>query len=210
MAELLYWRGVPVPYITTWSAETRNPVGATLHMVANGASTLVRVSYEDETPYDRDAHGALWQRYPMARGKGEPLFARVHPARQRRCMTRRLCQVCAQPADQNDQGWLWLVTAADALRLKTEGTGEVRTSNPPVCHPCSQLARTYCPNLLGGNALVRVPALTDWGVYGIETTPTDRTPGIDRAYSHPAIGQMVAGQQIVVLHNVTTLELELP
>ena len=50
MAELLYWRGVPVPYITTWSAETRNPAGATLHMVATGTSTLVRASYEDETP----------------------------------------------------------------------------------------------------------------------------------------------------------------
>lgn len=205
MSRITYRHGMPVPYITAWSAETGNQTATAMRMVAVREDALARVAYVEEGPHDRDAHGVLWQRYPIARGKGEPQFARVHPARQRRAMTRRLCQVCGDPADQNELGWLWLVTQADAERLAKEGPGDVRTSNPPVCHPCAAMARSMCPHLVKGNALVRASIVSDWGVYGIEVTPAGQRPGLDRAYTDPAVMQMVAGQQIVILRNVTPI-----
>lgn len=216
MRELTYYRGTPVPYITTWDQEAQaalNGAGAggarveLRQLTVPGAPLLV--SYQDEVPHDRDAMGCLWQRYPLAHGKGFPHFAKVHPARQRRAMTKKLCQVCGNPADRDERGWLWLITRDDAERISQGGEPAVRTSNPPVCARCCDLARELCPHLLKGNAVVRVPTVLPWGVYGIRTEVAGSSPGHTVAYGDPDIHRMIAGQMLVRLEGVTITDLSL-
>lgn len=221
MRELIFHKGVPVPFIASWSQEITAAMtgagtkGAKLRMTQvmlpgqkPGQGPLY-VQYEDETPGDRDAFGALWQRYPLAQGKGEPYFAKVHPLRQRRAMTRHLCQVCGNEADRNEDGWLWLVTVEDARRLADGGEPRVRTGNPPVCERCCQLAREYCPHLLKGNAVVRTPGYLPWGVYGIRADPAGSSPGHTVAYGHQDIHRTIAGQMLVTLQDVKITDLSL-
>ena len=208
---LHYWKGVPVPFITCWEQEVRGAYsgsgnkGAQIKMVGTAPGGLLRVSYSDEWPYDRDAHGVLWQRYPIAMYRGDPHFAKVHPSRQRRCMVRRLCQVCGNPSDHNADGWLWLITHEDSDRIRAGGEPRVRTANPPVCEPCSVKARALCPHLLKGNALVRAGSVTDWGVYGLKATPDGASAGHTVAYDDPARIQIIAGQQLVILDHLTLI-----
>lgn len=207
---LHYWKGIPVPFIICWNREVeavknQTGPGAMIKMVGTSPGGLLRVSYSDEWPYDRDRHGVLWQRYPIAMYQGDPHFAKVHPSRQRRCMAKRLCQVCGNPASFNEDGWLWLVTHEDAARLRAGGEQRVRTANPPVCERCSELARTLCPNLLKGNALVRANTVTDWGVYGLKATPDGAYAGHTVAYDDPAVIQIVAGQQLVIISDLTLI-----
>lgn len=206
-----YYKGSPVPFITTWGREVESVklqsagTGAPIKMTSVSPTGPFRVSYDDEWPYDRDSHGVLWQRYPIAMYQGVPHFAKVHPSRQRRCMVRRLCQVCGNAANFNEDGWLWLVTHEDAARLRSGGEQRVRTANPPVCDRCSELAREMCPHLLKGNALVRANRITDWGVYGIKATPDGAVNGHTVAYDDPAVIEIVAGQQLVILDELTLI-----
>jgi len=214
--ELTYYKGTPVPYITCWEQEVQAAING-----AGGKGSQIRfqqlmvpgapvtASYVDETPADRDAFGALWQRYPLAMGKGAPHFAKVHPARQRRCMTKMLCQVCGNPANFNEQGWQWLVTHEDAARLAAGGDPRVRTANPPVCNRCCDLARELCPHLLKGNALVRTPGFVPWGVYGIVADPAGASPGHTVPYGDPRIHRTLAGQMLVTLQKVQVVDLAL-
>ncbi|RMI45583.1 hypothetical protein [Streptomyces triticirhizae] len=55
----------------------------------------------------------LWGRVRQAPGTGKPNFQALHPNRQRHTMEHRLCQVCAQPASHNRDGWLFLVNTHD-------------------------------------------------------------------------------------------------
>lgn len=216
MRDLVWYKGMPVPYITTWGQEVQAAMngagtrGSTVRfqqLMVPGAP--LTVGYVDEAPNDRDAFGCLWQRYPIAMGKGVPYFAKIHPARQRRAMTKMLCQVCGNPANFNEDGWLWLVTHEDAARLAEGGDPRVRTGNPPVCEPCCKLAREMCPHLLKGNATVRTRGYEPWGVYGIVADPTGSSPGHDVAYSDPRIHRTLAGQMLVVLQDVKLTDLSL-
>jgi hypothetical protein len=216
--ELTYHRGVPVPYIATWSQEIAAAMngaggkGARLRMTkvmipGTDREGPLYVAYEDETPGDRDAFGALWQRFPLAQGRGEPHFAKVHP--QRRAMTRHLCQVCGNPADRDEHGWLWLVTIEDATRLSQGGEPRVRTANPPVCQRCCKIARDYCPHLLKGNAVVRTPGYLPWGVCGLRADPAGTSPGHTVAYGHQDIHRTIAGQMLVTLQDARVIDLHL-
>src|SRR6266498_5703570 len=69
------------PYVTQWSEE-RDPPTRLIELPGRG------IGYLDETLADRDEHGVLWYRTPSRPGHGEPLFAKVHPLRQRRTMRR--------------------------------------------------------------------------------------------------------------------------
>jgi hypothetical protein len=207
--DLLYYKGTPVPYITSWSQE----IHAATHGAGNGGTRVrlekvdlpsfpLTVRYPDESPADRDPYGCLWQRYPIALGKGTPRFASVHPARQRRCMTRFLCQVCGNPADRDEDGWLWLLTAPDAERIAAGGEAKARVGNPPVCRSCCDIARDRCPHLLNGHAVVRARGMLPWGVYGILMDPSGQTPGQFVPYGSPDIRRTLAGQMLGVLQDV--------
>jgi hypothetical protein len=84
------------PHITAWSAEQSDP-DQLIQRPDDGTA------YADETAEDRDEHGVSWQRAPS----GTPEFKAVHGTRQRQVMRELLCQVCASPADQDDDGTLW-------------------------------------------------------------------------------------------------------
>jgi hypothetical protein len=114
--------GSVVPYIGAWTGE------------ANCPTYVVRrpdrgIGYTDETILDRDQWGVLWTRIGSRVGVGNPLFKKLHPVRQRRAMRRLLCQVCAQPADQTEEGSLWLVPAGE----RNSGPEGMTTIQPPLC-----------------------------------------------------------------------------
>src|ERR1044072_1412375 len=95
-------RGVIAPYVSSWSAEELLPCW---FMEAPGRG----IAYIDEQVTDRDEYGVLWARMSWAPGQGRPEFGQVHPLRHRQVMRRLHCQVCNSPADQTDDGVLWLL-----------------------------------------------------------------------------------------------------
>jgi hypothetical protein len=189
-----------VPYITCWSGErpTRTPV------VAKGRHCI---GYRRERQGDRDAHGVLWARYVRAPGVGEPEFGAVHPYRQRQAMRRLLCQVCGEPADQNDQGVLWLLGQADR-----PWSGSESTSQPPVCLHCAGPASRVCPHLRGNALALRVRHAPIAGVLGILYAPGRHGPvhigPMTLPYTDPRVRMLQARQLIRNLLDCTLVNLE--
>lgn len=133
--------GLTVPYITTWSRERH----ITPPLERRTGRQGPYLAYRDETAYDRH-HGTLWIRQPMARGKGRALLQEVHALRQRQCMTRLLCQVCATDCVEAT-GERQLFLMRDTGRPITEGE---RTTSPPVCPSCVPPSVQDCPHLRAG------------------------------------------------------------
>jgi hypothetical protein len=186
------------PYITAWSAEQDLPC------------TLVdrpdrSIGYANELLSDRDRHGVLWRQTALCHQVGRPEFARVHPQRQRRAMELLLCQVCGEPADQNDDGVLWLQRDfRDDWPRWPEGMASVE---PPVCLPCVSVARRLCPALRRGAVTVRVKECPVAGVRGTlyresVLAPTAVTAG-NFAYDDPAVRRVVASALIRELRGCT-------
>lgn len=145
-------------YITTWSAEQDLPLRVMEH-------PGVGIGHADELLGDRDARGVLWQRAAMRHGVGKPEFGKVHPLRQRRAMRKLLCQVCAGPADQNDDGVLWLLRDH---RDDWHGWPEAMACvEPPICAPCVATSVQLCPALRRGAVTVRVREFEIAGVRGV-------------------------------------------
>lgn len=189
-----------VHYITGWSGErpARTPV------VAKGRNGI---GYRRERPEDRDARGVLWARYVRAPGVGEPEFGAVHPYRQRHAMRRLLCQVCGEPADQNDQGVLWLLGQADR-----PWSGSESTSQPPICRRCARPASRVCPHLRDNTLALRVRHAPIAGVLGILYTPSRHGPVRVRAarlpYDDPSVRMLQARQLIRNLLDCTVVDVE--
>lgn len=151
--------GARVPYIASWTGEKTTP--ATVIRLSTG-----RIGYVDEMVPDRDRWGVLWMRSVSRIGAGRPLFATLHPWRQRRAMLRLLCQVCAQPADQTEQGTLWL--------LRPGPVTDVVTSQPPVCRECARISVRMCPALRPGHVAFRARSRV-CGVSGVVYRPIGRS-----------------------------------
>lgn len=187
-----------VPYITSWSDEVQGYRTETEWGIAGG-----RLAYRDEYPGDRDAQGVLWQRHPLARGKGRPMFSKVHAQRQRRCMARLLCQVCGGPATRDvDGAVLWLDGDAGS---PFEGT---ISGAPPTCAACVPVARSLCPHLMRGALLGWVGVPTLWGVYGmgLELATGTWRPGVKLAYGDPQTRLLLAGQILMRLDDVRMID----
>ncbi|MFF4421529.1 hypothetical protein ACFY04_12205 [Streptomyces sp. NPDC001549] len=81
---------------------------------------------------------------PSEGERGRVLYDCMHPLRQRECMNRLLCQVCAKPAE----------TSTGTMFLEWQRPGEgpkdptrITTDMPPVCSPCLPLSLRHCPFL---------------------------------------------------------------
>jgi hypothetical protein len=148
---------IVAPYITAWSEEHAQPY--TLIERLHG------IGYADETIGDRDSHGVLWARTPLRPRQGRPEFQRVHPQRQRRAMQRLLCQVCAGPADCNEDGVLWVLK--DHRDDWPSWPNRMGVTEPPVCAPCARIASNLCPALRRGAAVIRVGSCPVIGVRGM-------------------------------------------
>jgi hypothetical protein len=145
----------PVPYVARWSAEELPD--------APVVETRQGIAYADESSVDRDRNGLLWSRVISRQGIGEPLYRQMHPLRQRRAMRRLLCQVCARPADHNDQGTLWLI---QDQRGQWPGWPErAQNTHPPLCLRCARIAVKSCPWLKLGHVAVRAQSFVSgaWG-----------------------------------------------
>lgn len=191
------------PYITTWSEERDAPTQL-IERPGRG------IAYADEVMSDRDSHGVLWYRMPSRPGHGEPIFAKVHPLRQRRAMRRLLCNVCASPADQSDNGTLWLLRD---FRDDWPGWPEkMAVTEPPICVPCVRLASRLCPALRKGAAAFRVRHAPIAGVRGLLHRSDGRAPvptdEVIIGYEDPGIRWVRAMNLVRELHGCTLVPLE--
>lgn len=132
--------GPLVPYVTAYDGEdVAYQLALAPHLEATNG---VRLSYVDPVASDW-RYGVLWHRHGLSRA-GDPVFAQVNTARQRRCMVRNLCQVCGQTAVQAGTGLIWWVMADPPGR---NAASEPFTHAPPTCRACIPVARRACPRL---------------------------------------------------------------
>jgi hypothetical protein len=111
-------RPLLVPYVTSWTTETDMPFEV---VYRRGGG----IACADEIVADRDELGILWTRTYSRQRDGRPEFGKVHSLRQRRAMRRLLCQVCGEPADQSDDGVLWLLPDYRGVRYEPGPTAPV-------------------------------------------------------------------------------------
>jgi hypothetical protein len=204
--------GAVVPYIGSWTGEQR----CALQFAWRGnRSSRLWIGYVDETPFDRDERGVLWQRHTARIGKGRPLFAVVHPLRQRRVMSRLLCQVCGETADHTERGSLWLLPAQEAVTF--DGENGLLTRHPPLCLPCARMSVQVCPGMKSGYMALRAHS-TVYGVVGTIYRPLKQAPwmeidventGDTVPFDHPAIARTQAHQLIRMLTNVSVVNLKI-
>jgi hypothetical protein len=190
----------PVPYAAMWSPEDID-----VPVIAGPSG----IRYADQHPVDRDKHGVLWARFLSTPGRGVPLYDRLHPLRQRRAMRRLLCQVCAAPADHNDDhGTLWVLN--DRRTDWPNWPTSIDNAQPPVCRRCARLAIRGCPALRGDWIALRAHSRVT-GVYGNRYTDTKAglvcVGGSTLTYDHPAIPWLQAGQLVRVLIRPTIEDL---
>ncbi|OLF17386.1 hypothetical protein BU204_11830 [Actinophytocola xanthii] len=194
---------VIAPYITAWTTETEPP------------STLVErpgvgIAYTDELLTDRDDKGVLWFRVPSHPRQGRPDFGRVHPMRQRRAMRRLLCQVCAAPADVNDDGVLWLLK--DESDQWPSWPEKMAVTEPPVCVRCVDVATRLCPALRQGAVALRVRNYPIAGVRAVVYRNWGKTlmPVEDTVirYDDPSIRWARAMNLVRQFHDCTVIPLE--
>ncbi|QNP70219.1 hypothetical protein IAG44_12675 [Streptomyces roseirectus] len=173
-----------------------------------------RLAYRTELPGDRDLQDVLWARCPQRRGPdglptGDPQWRDVHPARQRECMQRLLCQVCAQPA-RTPKGFVFLIAPGE---LKP-GETTLLTAQPPVCRRHTRTAAALCPYLREDPTVLLVPAPRLHGVVGALYEPAGpriRPAPVDLGslpYGHPFLRWYLASQMVRRLHSFEVIELK--
>lgn len=192
------------PYISSWSEE-REPPSRLVERPGRG------IAYTDEVMTDRDSRGVLWFRMPSHPGHGQPLFAKVHPLRQRRAMRRLLCNVCAKPADRTDEGVLWLLK--DHRDDWPDWPETMAVTEPPICVPCVRVASRLCPALRRGAIAVRVRRAP---VAGVRGTLYRNGPGlvpvaqdeVTVAYEDPRVRWVRAMNLVRELHDCTIVSVD--
>lgn len=194
---------VIAPYVTTWSTEQDLPYRV-VERPGDG------IGFSDETLGDRDSRGVLWHRAAVRHGVGRPEFGKVHPLRQRRAMRKLLCQVCAGPADRNNDGVLWLLrNHRDDWPGWPDG---MACTEPPVCMPCVAVSLRSCPALRRGAAAVRVRQFDVVGVRGALYRRGPIAPlaveAANLAYDDPDVRWLVASALIRELRDCTIVPVE--
>ncbi|MEU3434038.1 hypothetical protein [Streptomyces sp. NPDC006863] len=204
------WRGLHVPYIAPWTAETTLP-GQIVRLAGVGGTGI---GYADEQPHDRRM-GILWTRQSLARGRGTPDLGGMHSLRQRQAVTHMLCGVCgASTFDADFARWgerhLYVARAAQRRPI---AEGE-RTVMAPVCRPCAVESVTGCPHLRKGWTAALVSYAQGWGVAGLTLDPRTLEPlPLPEKQLHMvatddlAVRWTIAMQMVTTLHRVTPVEL---
>ncbi|MFI0942811.1 hypothetical protein [Streptomyces sp. NPDC021020] len=210
-----------VPYITVREGEELVPE-RTLGVRFSHAGKAIGICYRTEVARDRDDRGVLWARMSQdlspldRRPVGKPLWASVHPARQRETMSSLRCQKCCGQASRTHEGYLFLEAAGDR---PVEG---MTTAQPPVClaHALEGIER--CSHLgEHGYVLVRsrVPRLHGvigqpyrMGTSGLEPEPPRLTPaGADvpiRFTERGLLPWVLASQLVRQLTGVTVVDID--
>lgn len=197
------------PYVVGRSTDKGVPESMLdIDVLANGQP---RLTYKDVRPEDRDKHGNLWVRTEGDPDAGRPVFDSLRSERQRHCMENMLCQVCAEPADRNKQGWLFM----DWRHEDSPPTWPEKalTAMPPLCMEHARVSERQCPFLRKGEHLVmrvRKPHL--YGVAGtIYRYTNNGWVGSDNTvispYSKPRHPGMLASRLYRQLRGVTVVAL---
>jgi hypothetical protein len=192
----------PVPYIAQWSREYYNSTSRPrLVQTAQG------LGYADETSADR-VHGVLWKRAPSRPGIGEAEYLLMHPLRQRQAMLELLCQVCGGPADQNEQGTLWLLP--DHRGDWPDWPNRMGNTQPPLCRRCARISARTCPALRGRFVAIRGHS-TIAGVSGEYYLPGPLFPKVSTQHlttlDDPHIRWVLASHLVRQLHDCTLVDL---
>jgi hypothetical protein len=125
------------PYITPYAEENLD-----LPLAFEWAAGSRQLTYRDALPQEW-MFGALWARCGTAR-EGKIQWHQVHTLRQRRCMLKRLCRVCGEPATDPDTGRVsWITPSVPAGGLRSI----MPTAHPPTCKAHIGEALTTCPHL---------------------------------------------------------------
>ncbi|TQJ37810.1 hypothetical protein [Streptomyces sp. SLBN-115] len=164
----LLWRGMRVPYLTSWTAEH---VPQTRIIKVPGPRGQ-RIGYVDENEMADRRLETLWVRTGLAQGCGRPDFLRNNSHRQKLAMRNDLCQLCGQCV----LGWF---SKGRTLQLVGGSTPiyEGETTTAPPVHPlCAVEATQNCPPLRRGYAAALVKRSVLWGVAGIVHDPKTLTP----------------------------------
>lgn len=207
---MLTYKGLTVPYVACWSSEQAEPRRDTLQLIGlrqPDGQVRTALSYEGgERPSDRDRKGVLWLRQDDSPGRGTPMFAALHAARQRRCMMRPACQVCGFAFKKGEQ-----VTFLLAGEEWADGHSGA-TTTAPVCRRCIPIAVSMCPHLSGEQVLGVVTAESLWacGVLGDHVDPVTQELNTMTlvAYTDPRILTTYAKQQAIWLEKPTWTDLD--
>ncbi|MCX4674895.1 hypothetical protein OG413_06070 [Streptomyces sp. NBC_01433] len=196
------------PYVASRSTDKGMPESTlTVEFTANGP----RLTYRNPRPEDRDKHGNLWVRVEESPDPGHVQYDSLHSTRQRTCMEHLLCQICAQPADRNKDGWLFI----DWQREDSPPTWPEKslTTMPPLCTEHARISLRQCPFLRRGeHVLLRVRKPHLYGVsgtlYRLTTTGWISTEnGQLSPYSKPRHPGMLAFLLLRQLRGVKVAEL---
>jgi hypothetical protein len=153
-----WWYGLPVPAITARAGEEPQPQPL--------MRQRSRLGFTDEVWSDRH-YEVLWMRMPSL-ARREPQFEVVHGLRQRRAMTRMLCQVCDGPTPAAVGKPALFLLGADGGRPIRDGE---ETASPPVHAACARTAVEYCRPLGRGWSAALVERTPVWGVAGTVYDP---------------------------------------
>ncbi|MET9611799.1 hypothetical protein [Kitasatospora indigofera] len=193
-------RPTVVPYVASWRAERE--LSPPLVFTNTG------LRYLDEGPGDRDGRGVLWARQEQRRGQGSPDFGGINAFRQRQCMSRFLCQVCAGPPSVTAEGMLFVLF--DRPEEGWEDWPErMGTTHPPLCGGCARKAAQQCRAFADRFTAVRVLSPAVAGVMGAVFDPVRLTPEPDCPvlYDEPEVLRWtVASQLVVILLDCTVIE----
>ena len=208
-----YLKGLHVPFIAPWSAETPLPYEITKKVRPDGREGI---GYTDELSHADRRNGNLWVRWPALRGRGKPDLAAIHPLRQRQAMSHMLCMVCGHSTFNDDfRRWghrhLFIARAVEGHPIRD---GEV-TDTPPMCLPCAVESVDACPHLRKGHTAALVKRAEPWGVAGIVYDPRTlrRIPApadkelTEVADEDPAICWTLAARDLVALTGCTPVDL---
>ncbi|TLQ39446.1 hypothetical protein [Streptomyces marianii] len=202
------YRGLRVPRVARWSAE--HDITPAVYLRNS------RLAYADPVLTRACTHqGALWRAWTIAPGKGEPRFSHLHPARQRRMMTRRICQVCGLSTVEEaatEGGHLFLTGAGEETGFRGPIEEGERTLHPPVHLACGWESVRHCRHLLDGYEAARVARPVPWGLYGIlhawsggAVVPVDARAQI--GHGDPRLALLLAGQAVTELNDVRPIDL---
>ncbi|MFF9348159.1 hypothetical protein [Streptomyces sp. NPDC014734] len=191
------------PYIASRSTELPVKLAELTVEFAPGGP---RLAYRRPHPTDRDHHRNLWLRMHGSTG-GRIQYDCMNSDRQRACMENMLCQICAEPADRNKDGWLFI----DWRRPDSPPTWPERsiTSMPPLCAEHARVSARQCPFLRRNEyAVLRVRKPRLHGVSGaLYRLAADgwRTSDNDvlSAYAEPRLPGMLASRLHRELRGVT-------
>ncbi|MFF7021368.1 hypothetical protein ACFY97_10170 [Streptomyces klenkii] len=202
-------RPTVVPYVALWDSEIP---GLESDLVLRHRPQL-HIAYKDEQPEDRDPHGVLIGRVSSSRQQGRALYDEMHPGRQYECMLDLLCQVCQEPASENEDGVLFL----DWRTKRSPATWPEKslTKMPPLCEPCAVRSIAECPHLANEPtfAAVRTPDPRAWGAVGSLYRPVQ-----GGWYCHPGdawvpygdtrLHALISAAMVVELTDVTRVSVE--